>query len=211
VSSASAATTRRFDKGGEEFYDQISALIKSARGSDPDAALYWMARMIDGGVDVRYLARRIIILASEEVGNADPRALQVAVSAAEAYERLGSPEGELALAHALVYIAVAPKSNAVSLAWHQALSFVRSDRTRPVPLHLRNAPTQLMKDLGYKKDYRYAHDEPDAYAAGEHYFPEDVPEQRWYQPVPRGLETKIADKLDHLRKLDRETRKKDKR
>jgi putative ATPase len=211
VSSASAATTRRFDKGGEEFYDQISALIKSARGSDPDAALYWMARMIDGGVDVRYLARRIIILASEEVGNADPRALQVAVSAAEAYERLGSPEGELALAHALVYIAVAPKSNAVSLAWHQALSFVRSDRTRPVTLHLRNAPTQLMKDLGYKKDYRYAHDEPDAYAAGEHYFPEDVPEQRWYQPVPRGLETKIADKLDHLRKLDRETRKKDKR
>jgi putative ATPase len=211
VSSASAATTRRFDKGGEEFYDQISALIKSARGSDPDAALYWMARMIDGGVDVRYLARRIIILASEEVGNADPRALQVAVNASEAYERLGSPEGELALAHALVYIAVAPKSNAVSVAWHQALSFVRSDRTRPVPLHLRNAPTQLMRDLGYKKDYRYAHDEPDAYAAGEHYFPEDVPEQRWYQPVPRGLETKIADKLDHLRKLDLEMRKKEKR
>ncbi|KAA1014255.1 replication-associated recombination protein A [Paraburkholderia panacisoli] len=211
VSSASAATTRRFDKGGEAFYDQISALIKSARGSDPDAALYWMARMIDGGVDVRYLARRIIILASEEVGNADPRALQVAVNASEAYERLGSPEGELALAQALVYIAVAPKSNAVSVAWHQALSFVRSDRTRPVPLHLRNAPTQLMKDLGYKKDYRYAHDEPDAYAAGEHYFPEDVPEQRWYQPVPRGLETKIADKLDHLRKLDFEMRKKEKR
>jgi putative ATPase len=211
VSSASAATTRRFDKGGEEFYDQISALIKSARGSDPDAALYWMARMIDGGVDVRYLARRIIILASEEVGNADPRALQVAVNASEAYERLGSPEGELALAQALVYIAVAPKSNAVSVAWHQALSFVRSDRTRPVPLHLRNAPTQLMRDLGYKKDYRYAHDEPDAYAAGEHYFPEDVPEQRWYQPVPRGLETKIADKLDHLRKLDLEMRKKEKR
>jgi putative ATPase len=211
VSSASAATTRRFDKGGEAFYDQISALIKSARGSDPDAALYWMARMIDGGVDVRYLARRIIILASEEVGNADPRALQVAVNASEAYERLGSPKGELALAQALVYIAVAPKSNAVSVAWHQALSFVRSDRTRPVPLHLRNAPTQLMKDLGYKKDYRYAHDEPDAYAAGEHYFPEDVPEQRWYQPVPRGLETKIADKLDHLRKLDFEMRKKEKR
>jgi putative ATPase len=211
VRTASAATTRRFDKGGEEFYDQISALIKSARGSDPDAALYWMARMIDGGVDVRYLARRIIILASEEVGNADPRALQVAVNAAEAYERLGSPEGELALAQALVYVAVAPKSNAVSVAWHQALSFVRADRTRPVPLHLRNAPTQLMKELGYKRNYRYAHDEPDAYAAGENYFPDDVPEQRWYQPVPRGLETRIGDKLDHLRELDVEARKGEKR
>ncbi|MFM0171042.1 replication-associated recombination protein A [Paraburkholderia sediminicola] len=211
VSTASATTTRRFDKGGEEFYDQISALIKSARGSDPDAALYWMARMIDGGVDVRYLARRIIILASEEVGNADPRALQVAVNAAEAYERLGSPEGELALAQALVYIAVAPKSNAVSMAWHQALSFVRGDRTRAVPLHLRNAPTQLMKDLGYKKDYRYAHDEPDAYAAGEHYFPEDVAAQRWYQPAPRGLESKIGDKLEHLRELDAQARGKPKR
>ncbi|MFM0554157.1 replication-associated recombination protein A [Paraburkholderia sediminicola] len=211
VSTASATTTRRFDKGGEEFYDQISALIKSARGSDPDAALYWMARMIDGGVDVRYLARRIIILASEEVGNADPRALQVAVNAAEAYERLGSPEGELALAQALVYIAVAPKSNAVSMAWHQALSFVRGDRTRAVPLHLRNAPTQLMKDLGYKKDYRYAHDEPDAYAAGEHYFPEDVAEQRWYQPAPRGLESKIGDKLERLRELDAQARGKQKR
>ncbi|WNC91556.1 replication-associated recombination protein A [Paraburkholderia sp. FT54] len=211
VSTASATTTRRFDKGGEEFYDQISALIKSARGSAPDAALYWMARMIDGGVDVRYLARRIIILASEEVGNADPRALQVAVNAAEAYERLGSPEGELALAQALVYIAVAPKSNAVSMAWHQALSFVRGDRTRAVPLHLRNAPTQLMKDLGYKKDYRYAHDEPDAYAAGEHYFPEDVVEQRWYQPVPRGLESRIGDKLEHLRELDAQAREKQKR
>ncbi|MFM0224369.1 replication-associated recombination protein A [Paraburkholderia dipogonis] len=210
VSTASATTTRRFDKGGEEFYDQISALIKSARGSDPDAALYWMARMIDGGVDVRYLARRIIILASEEVGNADPRALQVAVNAAEAYERLGSPEGELALAQALVYITVAPKSNAVSMAWHQALSFVRGDRTRAVPLHLRNAPTQLMKDLGYKKDYRYAHDEPDAYAAGEHYFPEDVAEQRWYQPVPRGLESRIGDKLEHLRELDAQARGKQK-
>jgi putative ATPase len=210
VSTASAATTRRFYKGGEEFYDQISALIKSARGSDPDAALYWMARMIDGGVDVRYLARRLIVLASEEVGNADPRALQVAVNAAEAYERLGSPEGELALAQALVYIAIAPKSNAVSVAWHQALSFVRSDRTRPVPLHLRNAPTQLMRELGYKKDYRYAHDEPDAYAAGENYFPEDVPEQRWYWPVPRGLETKIGDKLDHLRELNEQARKAEK-
>ncbi|WP_168794047.1 replication-associated recombination protein A [Paraburkholderia aromaticivorans] len=211
VSTASATTTRRFDKGGEEFYDQISALIKSARGSDPDAALYWMARMIDGGVDVRYLARRIVILASEEVGNADPRALQVALNAAEAYERLGSPEGELALAQALVYIAVAPKSNAVSMAWHSALSFVRGDRTRAVPLHLRNAPTQLMKDLGYKKDYRYAHDEPDAYAAGEHYFPDDVAEQRWYQPVPRGLESRISDKLDHLRELDAQARGKQKR
>lgn len=211
VQTASASTTRRFDKGGEEFYDQISALIKSARGSDPDAALYWMARMIDGGVDVRYLARRIIILASEEVGNADPKALQVAVNAAEAYERLGSPEGELALAQALVYIAVAPKSNAVSVAWHQAMSFVRTDRTRPVPLYLRNAPTQLMKDLGYKKDYRYAHDEPEAYAAGEHYFPEEIDEQRWYQPVPRGLEIRIGEKLDHLRELDAQARKKQRR
>jgi putative ATPase len=210
VMAASAATTRRFDKGGEVFYDQISALIKSARGSDPDAALYSRARMIDGGVDVRYLARRIIVLASEEVGNAAPRALQVAVNAAEASERLGSPEGELALAQALVYIAVAPKSNAVSMAWHQALSFVRSDRTRPVPLHLCNAPTQLMKGLGYKKDYRYAHDEPDAYAAGENYFPEDMPEQRWHQPVPRGLETKIGDKLDHLRELNEQIRKAEK-
>lgn len=207
VRKASATTIRRFDKGGEAFYDQISALIKSARGSDPDAALYWMARMIDGGVDVRYLARRIIILASEEVGNADPRALQVAVNAAEAYERLGSPEGELALAQALVYVAVAPKSNAVSVAWHQALSFVRNDRTRPVPLHLRNAPTQLMKELGYKKDYRYAHDEPEAYAAAENYFPEEIPAQRWYQPVPRGLESKIGDKIAHLRELDEEARK----
>ncbi|MDE1179983.1 replication-associated recombination protein A [Paraburkholderia sp.] len=207
VAGASAATTRRFDKGGEAFYDQISALIKSARGSDPDAALYWMARMIDGGVDVRYLARRIVILASEEVGNADPRALQVALNAAEAYERLGSPEGELALAQALVYVAVAPKSNAVSMAWHEALSFVRNDRTRAVPLHLRNAPTQLMKDLGYKKDYRYAHDEPDAFAAGENYFPDDVPEQRWYRPVPRGLEHKIGEKLDHLRALNDQVRK----
>ncbi|HEY1996567.1 replication-associated recombination protein A [Paraburkholderia sp.] len=210
VGTASAATMRRFDKGGEAFYDQISALIKSARGSDPDAALYWMARMIDGGVDVRYLARRIIILASEEVGNADPRALQLALNAAEAYERLGSPEGELALAQALVYVAVAPKSNAVSMAWHQALSFVRSDRTRAVPLHLRNAPTQLMKDLGYKKDYRYAHDEPDAFAAGENYFPEDVPEQRFYQPVPRGLESRIGDKLEHLRNLNEQARNADK-
>jgi putative ATPase len=210
VGTASAVTMRRFDKGGEAFYDQISALIKSARGSDPDAALYWMARMIDGGVDVRYLARRIIILASEEVGNADPRALQLALNAAEAYERLGSPEGELALAQALVYVAVAPKSNAVSMAWHQALSFVRSDRTRAVPLHLRNAPTQLMKDLGYKKDYRYAHDEPDAFAAGENYFPEDVPEQRFYQPVPRGLESRIGDKLEHLRNLNEQARNADK-
>jgi putative ATPase len=211
VQTVCASSTRRFDKGGEEFYDQISALIKSARGSDPDAALYWMARMIDGGVDVRYLARRIIILASEEVGNADPRALQVAVNASEAYERLGSPEGELALAQALVYIAVAPKSNAVGLAWHQALSFVRGDRTRPVPLHLRNAPTQLMRELGYKKDYRYAHDEPDAYAADENYFPEGIHEQRWYQPVPRGLESRIGDKLKHLRELDEQAREAKKR
>jgi putative ATPase len=161
-------------------------------------------------ISVRYLPRRIIVLASEEVGNADPRALQVAVNAAEAYERLGSPEGELALAQALVYVAVAPKSNAVSNAWQQALLFVRSDRTRPVPLHLRNAPTQLMKELGYKKDYRYAHDEPDAYAAGENYFPEDIPEQRWYKPVPRGLETRIGDKLDHLRELNEQARKAEK-
>jgi putative ATPase len=207
VRHSSSVTTRRFDKGGEEFYDQISALIKSCRGSDPDAALYWMARMVDGGVDVRYLARRIIVLASEEVGNADPRALQLALNAAEAYERLGSPEGERALAQALVYIAVAPKSNAVYSAWNQALAFVRSDRTRAVPMHLRNAPTQLMKELGYKKGYRYAHDEPDAFAAGENYFPEDLPEQRWYQPVPRGLETKIAEKLERLHELNESARK----
>lgn len=206
IRTASPVTARRFDKGGEEFYDQISALIKAARGSDPNAALYWMARMVDGGVDVRYLARRIIVLASEEVGNADPRALQLALNAAEAYERLGSPEGERALAQALVYIAVAPKSNAVYSAWNQALAFVRRDRTRPVPLHLRNAPTQLMHDLGYKKGYRYAHDEPDAFAAGENYFPEDLPEQRWYEPVPRGLELKIGEKLDRLRELNEQAR-----
>jgi len=204
--AASPTVARRFDKGGEAFYDQISACHKAIRGSDPDAALYWLARMIDGGVDVRYLARRLIRMASEEVGNADPRALQVAVDAAQAYERLGSPEGELALAQAAVYIAVAPKSNAVYTAWNQARALVRSDRSRPVPLHLRNAPTQLMHDLGYKKGYRYAHDEPDAFAAGENYFPEDMPEQRWYQPVPRGLELKIGEKLARLRELNEQAR-----
>jgi putative ATPase len=206
VERASAASLRRFDNGGEEFYNAVSALQKSIRGSNPNAALYWLARVLGGGADVRYVARRLIVMATEEVGNADPRALQVAMDAADAYERVGSPEGEAALAQAAVYIAVAPKSNAVYKAWNEAREFVRTDRTRPVPLHLRNAPTTLMAELGYKQGYRYAHDEPDAYAAGESYFPEGLPEQDWYQPVARGLETKIAEKLAHLRMLDVQAR-----
>jgi putative ATPase len=206
VRKASAAAVRRFDNGGEEFYNAVSALQKSIRGSNPNAALYWLARVLEGGTDVRYVARRLIVMATEEVGNADPRALQVAMDAAEAYERVGSPEGEAALAQAAVYIAVAPKSNAVYKAWNEARAFVRADRSRPVPLHLRNAPTRLMADLGYKKGYRYAHDEPDAYAAGENYFPEGLPEQEWYQPVPRGLELKIGEKMDRLRDIDMEAR-----
>jgi len=193
---------RRYDKGGEQFYDTISALHKSVRGSDPDAALYWFARMLDGGADPRYLARRMIRMASEDVGLADPRALRLALDAAEVYERLGSPEGELALAECLVYLAVAPKSNAVYKAFGAVRSFVKNDATRPVPLRLRNAPTKLMQQLDYGKDYRYAHDEEGAFAAGERYLPDDMPEQHFYRPAPRGLEIKIAEKLAELRRLN---------
>ncbi|WP_368623435.1 replication-associated recombination protein A [Paraburkholderia sp. BR13444] len=205
VGSATSPSLRRFDKGGDEFYDQISALHKSIRGSNPDAALYWLARMLDGGADARYIARRLIRMASEEVGNADPKALQIAINAAEAYERLGSPEGDLALAQAATYIAIAAKSNAAYVAWNQARAFVKADGSRPVPMHLRNAPTKLMEELGYHKGYRYAHDEPDAYAAGETYFPDQLPQRPdWYQPVARGLEIKIGEKLNRLRALDDE-------
>ncbi|RCS59751.1 replication-associated recombination protein A [Parvibium lacunae] len=193
---------RRFDKGGDAFYDQISALHKSVRGSNPDAALYWLVRMLDGGADPRYLARRIIRMASEDIGLADPRALRIALDAAETYERLGSPEGELTLAQAVLYLACAAKSNASYLAYKAAKAFVANDASRPVPEHLRNAPTKLMKDLGYGKTYRYAHDEPNAYAAGETYLPEGIDEPGWYQPTPRGLEAKIAEKLAVLKQWD---------
>ena len=190
---------RRYDKGGEQFYDTISALHKSIRGSDPDAALYWLMRMLDGGAEPKYMARRLIRMASEDIGLADPRALRMALDAAEVYERLGSPEGELALAQCVVYLAVAPKSNAVYKAFKQAQAFVKTDTTRAVPLHLRNAPTQLMKTLDYGKNYRYAHDEEDGFAAGEHYFPDGIAPPAWYQPVNRGLEIRIAEKLAELR------------
>ena len=206
VKTAVVVGTRLFDKNGEEFYNLISAFQKSIRGSSPNAALYWLARMLESGADARYIARRLVVMGSEEIGNADPRALQVALNAAEAYERLGSPEGDLALAHATVYLAMAAKSNAVYSAWNQARAFVKSDRTRPVPMHLRNAPTELMRELGYKKGYRYAHDEPDAYAAGEHYFPDGLGERAWYQPNPRGLEIQIGEKLEHLQELDAQAR-----
>lgn len=196
------AGVRRFDKGGEAFYDQISALHKSVRGSDPNAALYWLVRMLDGGVDARYLARRLIRMASEEIGNADPRALDVAVNAAQAYERLGSPEGDLALAQAATYLAVAPKSNAVYMAYKAALKDIKQHGSHEVPLHLRNAPTKLMAALDYGKGYRYAHDEAEAYAAGECYFPDNMTPRTYYQPVARGLEIKIADKLARLNALD---------
>jgi putative ATPase len=191
-------TLLRFDKGGDQTYDLISALHKSVRGSDVDAALYWFARMLEGGADPRYLARRLIRMAVEDIGLADPRALTLALEAAQVYERLGSPEGELALAEAVVYLAVAPKSNAVYLAYDAARAFARENGTQPVPLHLRNAPTHLMKRLGYGKGYRYAHDEPDAFAAGENYFPEGLTPPRLYQPSPRGLEERIARRLDEL-------------
>ncbi|HQR03769.1 MAG: replication-associated recombination protein A [Proteobacteria bacterium] len=197
---------RRFDKGGDAFYDQISALHKSVRGSDPDAALYWLLRMLDGGADPRYMGRRMIRMATEDIGLADPRALRMALDAVETYERLGSPEGELALAEAILYLAVAPKSNAAYVAYNEGRAFVARDRSRPVPEHLRNAPTRLMKELGYGREYRYAHDEPEAYAAGENYFPEGVAAPNWYRPVPRGLEQKIAEKLEHLRGLDTKAR-----
>ncbi len=195
---------RRFDKGGDAFYDQISALHKSVRGSSPDAALYWLTRMLDGGADPLYMGRRLIRMAVEDIGLADPRALRVALDACETYERLGTPEGELALAQAALYLAVAPKSNAAYVAYNRARELVRNDPSRPVPEHLRNAPTKLMKELGYGREYRYAHDEPGAYAAGETYLPDDMPMPDLYQPTDRGLEAKIADKLAHLRELDRE-------
>ena len=197
-------TLRRFDKGGDAFYDQISALHKSVRGSNPDAALYWLVRMLDGGADARYLSRRLIRMAAEDIGLADPRALRLTLDAAETYERLGSPEGELALAEATIYLACAAKSNAVYNAYNAVKAFVSKDSSRPVPEHLRNAPTKLMKQLGYGKLYRYAHDEPEAYAAGETYLPEGLGEPGWYQPTPRGLEGKIAEKLAYLRRLDAE-------
>ncbi|MBP9218374.1 MAG: replication-associated recombination protein A [Sterolibacterium sp.] len=197
-----ASDLRRFDKGGDQFYDQISALHKSVRGSSPDAALYWLVRMLDGGADPRYLGRRIIRMATEDIGLADPRALEIALNACAVYERLGSPEGELALAEAVVYLAIAAKSNALYVAYNSARAFVAKDQTRPVPEHLRNAPTKLMKDLGYGHEYRYAHDEPEAYAAGEHYFPDGMNAPGWYQPTARGLEQKITEKLAHLRALD---------
>lgn len=190
---------RRYDKGGEQFYDTISALHKSVRGSDPDAALYWLVRMLDGGADPRYLARRLIRMASEDIGLADPRALRLALDAAEVYERLGTPEGELALAECVVYLAVAPKSNAVYKAFNEARAFVKKDGTRPVPLHLRNAPTRLMKALDYGKGYRYAHDEEGGFAAGERYLPDGMADPGFYRPVDRGLEIKIADKLRQLK------------
>lgn len=193
---------RRYDKGGEQFYDTISALHKSVRGSDPDATLYWFVRMLDGGVDPRYVARRMIRMAVEDIGLADPRALRLALDAADVYERLGTPEGELALAECLVYLAVAPKSNAVYVAYNEAKALVRKDGTRPVPLHLRNAPTKLMKDLGYAKDYRYAHDEEGGFAAGESYFPDGMRQPQFYRPVERGLEIRIAEKLRDLRALN---------
>ncbi len=190
---------RRYDKGGEQFYDTISALHKSVRGSDPDAALYWLVRMLDGGVDPRYIARRLIRMATEDIGLADPRALRLALDAAEVYERLGSPEGELALAECVVYLAVTAKSNAVYKAFNQARAFVKQDGTRPVPMHLRNAPTRLMKDLDYGKGYRYAHDEEGGFAAGERYLPEGMHNPGFYQPVRRGLEIRIDEKLRELR------------
>ena len=198
---------RRYDKGGEQFYDTISALHKSVRGSDPDAALYWLVRMLDGGVDARYIARRLVRMASEDIGLADPRALRITLDAAETYERLGSPEGELALAEATVYLAVAPKSNAVYTAYKAARAFVKQDGTRPIPLHLRNAPTRLMKDLGYGSDYRYAHDEDDGFAAGERYFPDGMTPPRFYHPVSRGLEIRIGEKLEELRQRNEESLK----
>ncbi len=198
---------RRFDKGGDAFYDQISALHKSVRGSSPDAALYWLMRMLDGGADPLYMGRRLIRMAVEDIGLADPRALRVALDACETYERLGTPEGELALAQATLYLAVAPKSNAAYMAYNRARELVRNDQSRLVPEHLRNAPTKLMKDLGYGREYRYAHDEPGAYAAGETYLPDGMATPSLYQPTDRGLEAKIADKLAHLRQLDRDSKK----
>jgi len=199
---------RRYDKGGEQFYDTISALHKAVRGSDPDAALYWFVRMLDGGVDPRYAARRMVRMASEDIGLADPRALRLTLDAAETYERLGSPEGELALAEAVVYLAMAPKSNAVYMAYNAARAFVAQDGTRAVPLRLRNAPTRLMKQLDYGRGYRYAHDEDGAFAAGESYWPDEIEPPVFYEPAPRGLEIRIGEKLSELRRLNDEAKKK---
>jgi putative ATPase len=206
VEATIARSLRRFDKGGEAFYDQISALHKAVRGSDPDASLYWMCRMLDGGADPLYVVRRMIRMASEDIGLADPRALRIALDAAETYERLGSPEGELALAECVLYLAAAPKSNAAYVAFGAAQAFIKEDGSRPVPMRLRNAPTRLMKKLGYGKGYRYAHDEEEAYAAGETYLPDDMVPQQFYTPTDRGLEARIRDRLEHLRARDRETR-----
>jgi putative ATPase len=207
VDNALTLNSRRFDKGGDNFYDQISALHKSVRGSHPDAALYWLCRMLDGGADPQYMLRRIVRMAWEDIGIADPRAIQIANDAAATYERLGSPEGELALGQAVIYLAIAAKSNAGYNAYNRAAAFVKKDKSREVPVHLRNAPTKLMKELGYGHEYRYAHDEPNAYAAGETYLPDGMAEPHWYEPVPRGIETKIAEKLAWLRGLDAEARK----
>ncbi len=204
IEEVASGTLRRFDKGGEAFYDQISALHKSVRGSAPDAALYWLARMIDGGCDALYVARRVVRMASEDIGNADPRALQIALDAWETQQRLGSPEGELAIAQAVVYLACAAKSNAVYTAWNSAMAEAKASGSLEVPLQLRNAPTRLMKELDYGRAYRYAHDEPDGYAAGENYLPDPLRGHRYYYPVERGLEIKIAEKLAYLRKLDEE-------
>jgi putative ATPase len=197
---------RRYDKGGEQFYDTISALHKSVRGSDPDAALYWFVRMLDGGADPRYMARRLVRMASEDIGLADPRALRLALDAAEVYERLGTPEGELALAECVVYLAIAPKSNAVYVAYNEVKALIKSDGTRPVPMHLRNAPTKLMKQLDYGKGYRYAHDEDDGFAAGERYMPDGLAPEPFYRPVERGLEIRISEKLRELRARNNQAR-----
>jgi len=206
VEATIARSLRRFDKGGEAFYDQISALHKAVRGSSPDAALYWMCRMLDGGTDPLYVGRRMIRMASEDIGLADPRALSLTLAAVETYERLGTPEGELALAEAVIYLACAPKSNAVYTAYGAARAFIREDGSRPVPLRLRNAPTKLMKELDYGKGYRYAHDEEDAFAAGERYLPDNMPDVSWYEPTDRGLEAKIRDRLLWLRSRDKASR-----
>ena len=198
---------RRYDKGGEQFYDTISALHKSVRGSDPDASLYWFVRMLDGGADPRYMARRLVRMASEDIGLADPRALRLALDAAEVYERLGTPEGELALAECVIYLAMAPKSNAVYKAYNEARAFIKKDGTRPVPMHLRNAPTKLMKDLDYGKGYRYAHDEEGGFAAGESYLPDGLEAQPFYRPVERGLEISIGERLAELRRLNDEAQR----
>lgn len=207
VQNALARNTRLFDKGGNAFYDQISALHKSVRGSSPDAALYWLCRMLDSGADPLYIGRRLVRMAAEDIGMADPRAMQISLNACETFERLGSPEGELSLAQAVLYLSCAPKSNAVYLAYKKARSFIAKDKSRSVPLHLRNAPTQLMKKIGCGRDYHYAHDYPGSYVAGENYFPDNMPDVHFYQPTLNGLESKIQEKLNYLRSQDQKARK----